>query len=225
MGKSLGNVLDPESLLEHCGRDAVRWYLLRDIPFGDDGDFQQQRFSDLVNNDLANTIGNLLNRTSSMARRWFGDAVPPAQGGGAASHPLAVAALSAGEQFTHAMDLLDFRSAAEACLHLAITTNGYLNEQAPWKLMKQEGNEQQVGSNLYAVLEATRWVAVLLAPLVPELSDRMLQQLGQTPFASGASLAAPSAWLAAQQWGGLQPALALPEPQPVMQRLELEAPL
>ena len=225
MGKSLGNVLDPESLLEHCGRDAVRWYLLRDIPFGDDGDFQQQRFSDLVNNDLANTIGNLLNRTSSMARRWFNDAVPPVPGGVAASHPLAVAALSAGEQFIRAMDLLDFRCAAEACLHLAITTNGYLNDQAPWKLMKQEGNELQVGSDLYAVLEATRWVAVLLAPLVPELSDRMLQQLGQAPLASGASLGAPSAWLAAQQWGGLQPGLALPEPQPVMQRLELEAPL
>ena len=91
--------------------------------------------------------------------------------------------------------------------------------------MKQEGNEQQVGSDLYAVLEATRWVAVLLAPLVPELSDRMLQQLGQEPFASGASLDAPSAWLAAQHWGGLPPGLALPEPQPVMQRLELEAPL
>ena len=81
MGKSLGNVLDPEVLLERCGRDAVRWYLLRDIPFGDDGDFQQQRFTDLVNNDLANTIGNLLNRTSSMARKWFDGAVPPPRAG------------------------------------------------------------------------------------------------------------------------------------------------
>ena len=75
------------------------------------------------------------------------------------------------------------------------------------------------------MLEATRWLAVLLAPLVPELSNRMLQQLGQTTFASSESLGVPSAWLAAQQWGELQPGLALPEPQPVMQRLELEAPL
>jgi methionyl-tRNA synthetase len=225
MGKSLGNVLDPESLLEHCGRDSVRWYLLRDIPFGDDGDFQQQRFSDLVNNDLANTIGNLLNRTSSMARRWFGDSVPPMLEPVEASHPLAIAALSAGKQFNCAMEVLDFRSAAEACLHLAITTNGFLNEQAPWKLMKQEGNEQKVAADLYAVLEATRWVAVLLAPLVPELSDRMLQQLGQLPFASATPMTTPSAWLAAQHWGGLIPGLALPEPQPVMQRLEFEAPL
>jgi methionyl-tRNA synthetase len=123
------------------------------------------------------------------------------------------------------MEALDFRSAAEASLHLAITANGYLNDQAPWKLMKQEGNEQQVASDLYAVLEATRWVAVLLAPLLPELSERMLHQLGQTPFASDTSLPTPSAWLEAQQWGGLEPGLSLPEPQPVMQRLELEGPL
>ena len=95
MGKSLGNVLDPEALLESCGTDAVRWYLLRDIQFGDDGDFQQQRFTDLVNNDLANTIGNLLNRTASMARKWFSDAVPPAGSALDQDHPLRLQAEAA----------------------------------------------------------------------------------------------------------------------------------
>jgi methionyl-tRNA synthetase len=225
MGKSLGNVLDPEQLLERCGRDAVRWYLLRDIPFGDDGDFQQQRFSDLVNNDLANTIGNLLNRTSSMARRWFADAVPPAGESSRADHPLALAALSAGQTVKEALDSLDFRGAAEASLQLAITANGFLNDQAPWKQMKQEGQESQVAADLYAVLEATRWVAVLLAPLLPELSERMLVQLGQEPFASNTCVSGDAPWLQAQRWGVLSPGLPLIEPQPVMQRLELETPL
>ena len=225
MGKSLGNVLDPEVLLERCGRDAVRWYLLRDIPFGDDGDFQQQRFIDLVNNDLANTIGNLLNRTSSMARRWFDDAVPPAGSAAQPDHPLAVAALSAGHSVQKALDELDFRTAAEAALQLAISANGYLNEQAPWKMMKKEGEEARVAADLYAVLEATRWVAVLLAPLLPDLSERMLLQLGEEPFASGISSGVASTWLPAQRWGVLAAGRPLIEPQPVMQRLELESPL
>ncbi len=225
MGKSLGNVLDPELLLDRCGRDAVRWYLLRDIPFGDDGDFQQQRFSDLVNNDLANTIGNLLNRTSSMARRWFADAVPPAGPAASPDHPLAVAAIAAGQTVNAGLQRLDFRAAAEAALQLATAANGFLNDQAPWKQMKVEGQEPQVAADLYAVLEATRWVAVLLAPLLPELSERMLAQLGQHHFRCSAADPVGTAWMEAQRWGGLTPGLALPEPQPVMQRLELDAPL
>lgn len=212
MGKSLGNVLDPGVLLERCGRDAVRWYLLRDIPFGDDGDFQQQRFTDLVNNDLANTIGNLLNRTSSMARRWFADAVPPAGAARSASHPLARAAAAATGSAQRALEQLDFRTAAEAALHLAMQANGYLNDQAPWKAMKQEGRQAAVAADLYAVLEAARIVAALLAPLVPDLAGRMLHQLAQSQ---------PPTWPQSLDWGLLEPGTSLPEPQPVMARLEL----
>jgi methionyl-tRNA synthetase len=196
----------------------VRWYLLRDIPFGDDGDFQQQRFSDLVNNDLANTIGNMLNRTSSMAIKWFEGAVPPAGSAAAADHPLAIAATSAAATVTAAIDGLEFRAAAEAILQLAISANGYLNDQAPWKAMKQPGQEAAVAADLYAVLEASRWVALLLAPLLPDLSQRMLEQLAQ-PQPSGTT------WMAALHWGGLAAGTTLPQPQPVMQRLELEGPL
>lgn len=242
MGKSLGNVLDPAVLLERCGRDAVRWYLLRDIAFGDDGDFQQQRFVDLVNNDLANTIGNLLNRTSSMARRWFDGAVPPPGAAGQSDHPLAQAAERAALVVSEAMDRLDFQAAAEAALQLAISANGFLNERAPWSRIKQEDQLAVVGEDLYAVLESARLVALLIAALVPDLSERMLGQLGQPPLASGApigiltpgavaatpvaaALTSSSPWLERLRWGGLEAALPLPEPQPVMARLELDDPL
>jgi methionyl-tRNA synthetase len=229
MGKSLGNVLDPEVLLERCGGDAVRWYLLRDIPFGEDGDFQQQRFSDLVNNDLANTIGNLLNRTSSMARKWFDGAVPLAGDAAAADHPLGRAALGADATVQEALERLDFRTAAEAVLALAIEANGYLNERAPWKRIKQPDQQGAVAEDLYAVLEATRLVAVLLTPLVPELAARMLEQLGLEPFRSDGSappaLSTAPDWTAARAWGILAGGAPLPEPVPVMQRLELDDPL
>jgi len=239
MGKSLGNVLDPEALLEQCGRDAVRWYLLRDIPFGDDGDFQQKRFSDLVNNDLANTIGNLLNRSVSMSRKWFAGAVPPSGKGSSEDHLLAVASGQAARSFDTAMEQLDFRSAAEAVLGLAETANGYLNDQAPWQRMKQPDQEEAVGADLYAVLESCRWIAVLLTPLLPDLSSRMLQQLAcptipcdafwpanthrETAVAS--ATVATEAWHLARHWGGLPPLSLLPEASPVMQRLELPDPL
>jgi methionyl-tRNA synthetase len=225
MGKSLGNVLDPAELLERCGRDAVRWYLLRDIPFGDDGDFQQQRFSDLVNNDLANTIGNMLNRTSSMARRWFENAVPAASAAMGSDHPLALAAAQARTVVLQGLEELEFRSAAEASLQLAIAANGFLNEQAPWSRMKQDGTRDQVADDLYAVLEAARITALLMAPLLPDLSARMLLQLGQSIPDSSATAQPDGAWLSQLEWGGLQSGAPLPEPSPVMARLELSEPL
>ena len=238
MGKTLGNVLDPELLLERCGRDAVRWYLLRDIPFGDDGDFQQKRFCELVNNDLANTIGNLLNRTVSMAHKWFAG-IPPRGEAASADHPLAIASLEAATRLDEAMEILDFRRAAEAVLGLAETANGFLNERAPWTRMKQPGQEASVGADLYAVLESCRWIGVLLTPLLPDLSSRMLRQLdcptiacealwpatSEQSAARAAAAAANAAWLESRRWGGLPGEAPLPEAAPVMQRLELLDPL
>jgi methionyl-tRNA synthetase len=239
MGKTLGNVLDPEVLLERCGRDAVRWYLLRDIPFGDDGDFQQKRFCDLVNNDLANTIGNLLNRSVSMARKWFDGGVPPRGEATSPDHPLAIACQDASARLEKAMEGLDFRRAAEAVLGLAETANGFLNERAPWSRMKQSGQEASVGSDLYAVLESCRWIGVLLTPLLPDLSSRILAQLDCQPIPCGALWPATSdlraaqaaadtarlAWEDSRCWGGLPSPFPLPEASPVMQRLEVLEPL
>jgi methionyl-tRNA synthetase len=137
------------------------------------------------------------------------------------------------------MEQLDFRAAAESVLGLAETANGYLNEQAPWLRMKQPDQEAAVGADLYAVLESCRWIGVLLTPLLPDLSARMLRQLdcptisceafwpvnSQQDTAQATAMVAAEAWRQARQWGGLSPLSPLPEPSPVMQRLELPDPL
>ena len=211
MGKSLGNTIDPARLLERCGADAVRWYLLRDIQFGEDGDIQQQRLLDLVNNDLANTIGNLVNRTVAMARKWFEgvpapDALPDTQ------HPLASAAALALDQAPAHYRALAFHLAAQDALQLAIDANGYLSEKAPWSAIKDPANRDAVAMDLYAVLETSRLVGVLLAPLLPDLSSRLLMQLDQPAID----------WQRDAIWGRLSAGVPLPEPIPLLQRLELE---
>ena len=210
MGKSLGNVLDPGVLLDKYGRDAVRWYLLRDIQFGEDGNFQQKRFSDLVNKDLANTIGNLLNRTLSMARKWFDGRVPTINI--PLDHLLAQKATDSVTVMRYSMSNLSFHIAAETVLQLAIDANGYLNAKAPWNLIRQPDQRQVVAQDLYAVLEACRLVGYLLQPLLPDLSGRILSQLPETGYEN---------WLDNLSWGLLPCDAALPEPKPVMQRLEL----
>lgn len=230
MGKTLGNTLDPEALFAKVGVEPVRWYLLRDIQFGEDGDIQQKRFLDLVNNDLANTIGNLVNRTVSMARRWFGDCVPPqdaqdtAQDAAAAPHPLTTVATATTAQVSQCYAQQDLQGAAVATLALAEAANGYLSEQAPWSAIKDASRKGAVADVLYGVLEATRLVGLCLQPLVPELSNRLLVQLGCDPLDSCHGLP-PRAWEQLVRWGGLPHGRPLPEASPLLARLELDGDL
>lgn len=229
MGKTLGNTLDPEALFAKVGVEPVRWYLLRDIRFGEDGDIQQKRFLDLVNNDLANTIGNLVNRTVSMSRRWFADCVPPQEAQDEAQddtdpHPLVAVAAATTARVSQCFDQQDLQGAAMATLALAEATNGYLSEQAPWSAIKDASRRGAVAAVLYGVLEATRLVGICLQPLVPELSNRLLAQLGCDPLESRHGLP-PGAWEQLVRWGGLPHGQPLPEASPLLARLELDGDL
>ena len=210
MGKSLGNVLDPYELVEQYGADAVRYYFLKEIQLGQDGDFKESRFVDILNADLANNFGNLLNRSLNMLKKYCGYEVPMVTIPD--DLPLKALAVSLPETVAAAYDRYDFNQAGQGILSLAEASNKFLEMQAPWTLYKQ-GQQQAVEEVLYAVLESVRIAAVLISPIVPTLALRILEQLGFS-FDSADRLD----W-SMTAWGGLKPRVLEKAPQPVFQRL------
>ncbi|ABX08828.1 methionine--tRNA ligase [Prochlorococcus marinus] len=211
MGKSLGNILDPELLLEQYGKDPIRWYLLSDIRFGQDGDFQQKRFQDLVNNDLANTIGNLLNRTSTMSRKWFDNGTPDFDINLEDSN----LKLLAQESITSSLlayEEFDFKTVCETVIKLATESNVYLNNTQPWTLIKEPSNKELVGYYLYNVLESCRIIGLLLLPIIPDTGSSILNQLGYTEQIDN--------WSDHIKWGVLSKGSILPKPTPISKKIE-----
>ena len=210
MGKSLGNVLDPIELLEYGGIDAMRWYLLRDIEFGEDGDFQIKRFVDIVNSDLSNTIGNLLNRTITMSKKWFQDRIP-IDNFTFDESPLRDISEIKIKEYMKSFNDANFKNSANAIIDLANSANLYLNDRAPWKLIKDISNKPLVAYDIYSVLESCRLIGVLLNPFVPNLSSRILNQLNIDckSITFDKSL----------KWGLLNPENALNDPYPVMDKI------
>ena len=214
MGKSLGNVLDPNILLSKYGKESVRWYLLKDISLGSDGDFQNKRFVDIINNDLANTIGNLLNRTSSMSRKWFDNRVPNDENF-SNDNTLELYSNKAVKNYINHCDSYELDLAANTILNLAINTNLYLNDKKPWILIKDDINIYLVSNIIYNVLESTRIIGLLLLPLLPDLSSKIDSQLGNL-YNKDIS------WNEQLAWGKLKHNSILPPPTPIIEKLEYE---
>lgn len=214
MGKSLGNVLDPGALVGAYGADAVRYYFLREVPFGQDGDFSEERFRNIVNATLANDIGNLLNRTLNLLKKNCEGCLPIDSNALSADHPLRVTAAASIPAAATGYDRLRFHDALEAALALSSRGNRYLEESAPWTAFKKgdDAAKEKAGHDLVGVLEAVRIVAVLLAPATPALSTRIYQQLGFDGV-EGVT------WGDAE-WGMLKQGHATAAPMPVMTRLE-----
>jgi len=214
MGKSLGNVLDPNILLSKYGKESVRWYLLKDITLGSDGDFQNKRFVDIINNDLANTIGNLLNRTSSMSRKWFDNRVP-SNNILNDDNKLKLKATETVKKYLNHFNAYEIDLAANVILNLAINTNLYLNDKQPWLLIKDKENIYKVSNVIYNVLESTRIIGLLLLPLLPDLSSKIDKQLGSLYFKD-------KSWTEQLVWGRLKHKSLLPTPSPIIEKLEYE---
>ncbi|MCY7321775.1 MAG: methionine--tRNA ligase [Phormidesmis sp. CAN_BIN36] len=222
IGKSTGNAIDPVPLVDRYGADAVRYYFLKEIEFGRDGVFDEVRFVNILNADLANDLGNLLNRTLKMAQKYCGGNVPDISGEEVASDNfLKAVGLELGSKVVQAYSDLAFSNACDAILTSVRMGNKYIDEQAPWALYKQ-GKQADVEQVLYSVLESVRLAAYLLSPIIPNVSTQIYQQLGYSADFGDTRLIEVSAIFPNHQtWGILPAKQVLGEPHPVFQKLDL----
>ena len=178
MSKSLGNAVDPHWLIEEYGADAIRYFLLREIPFGADGDFSHRALIDRINSDLANDLGNLLHRTLSMVKRFREGRVRRARGGeGEAESNLNYLAREAVERYVRHMEATNFQEALKAAWQVIAAANKYLDSSAPWALAKEKKLER-LDTVLYYAAASARLAAVLVSPVMPETAEKMARQLG-----------------------------------------------
>lgn len=221
MSKSLGNIIDPVALSEHYGSDAVRYYFMKEIEFGRDGDFSELRFVNILNADLANDLGNLLNRTLRMAHKYCDGRVPEVIVDQISDdNILKSKGVSLEPQALKAYKELAFSQGCEAILAMIRAGNKFIDEQAPWSLYKQ-GAHEQVRVVLYSVLECVRLAAFLISPITPTLSTSAYQQLGFDIDFNRPESFTNCPYDDHTSWGVLEPGQALRDPSPIFQKLDV----
>jgi methionyl-tRNA synthetase len=208
IGKSLGNSVDPFALAERFGADALRYFLLREAPFGSDFSYSEEKIAQRYNADLGNDLGNLLRRSLSMLEKYRGGVVPHSP----APSPFA-ARFAALPKRAYDLTLeLDFRGALEASWELVTALNRAIDERKPWVLFK-EGLDVELDALLYDLCEGLRWLAVLLYPVMPERMAEMWHQLGDP-----GDVTAP--WTQSLVWGGLAPGTRTATGEALFPRIE-----
>jgi methionyl-tRNA synthetase len=232
ISKSEGNAIDPIELVDRYGAEPLRYYFLKEIEFGQDGDFNEHRFIEIVNADLANNLGNLVNRTLGMAKKYCQGRVPNCNAQNIATdNPLKALGQKLGGQVNIAYNDLAFKAACESILNLAHSSNKYIDDLAPWTLFKQE-KHVELAEVLYSALESARLAAYLLSPIVPKISTDIYRQLGldvdfdlvcgsHSTSQDWGNFNLPANWEQHGEWGILQADGQLGAARPIFTKLEL----
>jgi methionyl-tRNA synthetase len=206
MSKSAGNIIDPFVLTEKYGADALRYYLISDIATGQDADFSEERLVARYNNDLANALGNLLNRTLNMAQQYR-DGVVKQTGG---DSPLAAQASDLVREYERAMSRFEVHTAITRLLDFVTACNTYVEMTAPWKLAKDTSRSDALDHVLFVLAESLRIVAVLISAVLPVAAREIFYQLNYEGKYS----------LENANWGGLPDKHHLGKPKPLFPRIE-----
>jgi len=214
MSKSKGNVIDPLALIEEFGADSIRYFLLREINLGMDGNFSREALINRINADLANDLGNLLHRTLSMIGRFNNDVIMQPGDVEAIDQELMQLAQDTVMQYEKFMDDMDINSAIKVIWTLISRTNKYIDETGPWALAKEEAKRGRLNTVLYNLAETLRIISILISPLMPVTAPKIWQQLGLGEnFAS-------TTFTDAKGWGKLPSGTVVGKPEPIFPRIE-----
>ena len=214
MSKSLQNVVEPNQLIDQFGVDVIRYFLLREVPFGQDGDFSHKALIGRLNSDLANNLGNLLNRTVNMMEKYFAGVVPTPATNGPEDKALTE---KSGEVIAEVRILyneLAYNKILQKIWELVDTTNQYIVKTGPWNLAKTDEGKEQLKTVMYNCAESLRVLGILLNPFMPQSTESMMKQLGvETPIQE-------QGMSSINDWGGLKPGSQMQKAKQLFPRIE-----
>jgi methionyl-tRNA synthetase len=215
MSKSLQNVVEPNCLIDTYGTDAVRYFLIREVPFGIDGDFSHSAMVHRINSDLANDLGNLFSRALSMVVKYFDGVTPAPSLLRDVDRGLQEVSEKVLPQLSKQMDDLTFNKALASIWEMVNAGNKYIDETAPWALAKAEKDRPRLGTVLYQTLESIRLIALLLAAFMPSTAEKMWLHLGLEVNLWDQNIQESG------KWGGLKPGRKVAKPSPLFPRIDL----